>query len=271
VPAIGEAQSDAYGRLLPPPAHTKTTLLILGADGPLGRDELIRLLDGGRTSLEIAIGGMLFALLFGVPLGFVGGYFGGWADAAVSRVTEMVMAFPLILLLVMLSVRVSSTLTPIALQPLIAPGVFAVSLLIGIFTAFYPARLVRAQVLTLRETEFVEAEHMIGASSWRILSKHLLPHLAPTLLVWAAVAIGTNMLLEVGISFIGVGVQASTATWGGLLSTTWGTIYQPQVYSAAKFTIWQTLFPTVVIMLTVVALNQIAEGMRSALEPWETA
>lgn len=270
VPAVHEATLDADGNVVRPPGGTATTTLVLGADSSLGRDELLRLLDGGRTSIEIGFGGVLVALLIGVPLGCVAGFFGGWADAAVSRLTETVMAFPLILFLVFASVRLSSALTPIGLGGVVPDGVFGVALLIGIFTSFYPTRLVRAQVLALSHAEFVEGARMVGASNLRILRKHLLPHLTPTLLVWGAVAFGTNILLEVGISFVGLGVRPSTPSWGSMLSTTWGTIYSPQSYNAETFTPWLTLFPTLAILLTVVSLNQLSEGFRHALEPWST-
>ena len=198
VPNVGEAQSDQYGNLDKPPVSAGTTLLVLGADGPLGRDELIRLLDGGKTSLEIALLGVFFALLIGVPLGCIGGYFGGWTGAGIARLTEMVMAFPLILFLVLASVRLSNSLTPIGFGSVLPEGVFAVSLLIGIFTSFYPTRLVRVQLLTLKEAEFVQAEHMIGASDSRILRRHRFPHLVPTVPVWSAIAVAT-MEIRIGV------------------------------------------------------------------------
>lgn len=267
VPALHEASSDAYGDLEPPPRGTASTLLVLGADGPLGRDELLRLLDGGRTSLEIGLGAVVVALLIGVPLGSVAGYFGGATDALISRATETVMAFPLILLLVFVSVRLRGPLTAIAYGSILPSGVVGVSLLIGIFTCFYPIRLVRAHLLALRDAEFVQAARMVGASDLRILRRHLLPHLVPMLLVWSAIAVATNMLLEVGISFIGAGVQASTATWGSLLSTSWGTLFAPITYDSTRNTPWQTLFPTLAILLTVMSLNQVSEGLRRALDP----
>lgn len=179
VPAVSNFSSDANGNTIPPPKGTPTTLFVLGADGPLGRDELLRLLDGGRTSLEIGIGGVLVALLIGLPLGCLAGYFGGWADAIVSRLTETIMAFPLILFLVFASVRLSSTLTPIGYGSVVPAGVLALAVLIGTFTSFYPTRLVPAQLLTLRDAEFVQAARMVGASNRRILRRHLLPHLVP--------------------------------------------------------------------------------------------
>jgi peptide/nickel transport system permease protein len=269
VPDVGQVLVDSQGNpLVQAPPGTKTALLPLGADGPLGRDELLRLLDGGKTTLEVAILGVIFALLIGVPIGCIGGYFGGFTDTVVSRLTEVVMAFPLILFLVFASVRLSDTLNPIGWGSILPSGVFAVSLLIGVFTSFYPLRLVRGQLIVLRDAEFVQASHMTGASNWRILRRHLFPHLVPTLLVWSGIAVATNILLEVGISFIGAGIQASTPTWGSMLSTTWGTIYSPRTYNSASFTPWQTILPTIAILLTVVSLNQLSEGVRRAVQPW---
>lgn len=268
VPATHSSYGYANGDLAPPPKGAKTTLLIFGADGPLGRDEFIRVLDGGKVSLEIALGGVLIALLIGLPLGCLSGYFGGITDTLVSRITETVMSFPLLLFLVFASVNLDYTLKPIGAWGSIIPeGVVAEAMLIGIFTSFYPTRLVRARLLTLRGEEFVEAAEMVGASDWRILRHHLLPYLRPTLLVWAAIATATNILLEVGLSFIGAGVQPETPTWGSLLSTTWGTIFQPQVFQSVSFTVWQTVFPTVAILFCVLSLNQLSEGLRHALEP----
>ena len=271
VPATNQASLDDYGNILPPPRGTKKALMVLGADGSLGRDELIRLLDGARTSLEIAIGAVLVALMIAIPVGAIAGYFGGAADTVVSRFTETVMAFPLLLFLVFATARLSPSLRGVSWSWVVPTGVFSEALLIGIFTSFYPTRLVRAQVVMLRSSEFVEAAHMIGASDSRILRRHLFPHLIPTLLVWSTIAVATNILLEVGLSFIGVGVQPSTPTWGSMLATAWGTIYQPIVsnrFLPLSQTPWQTIFPTAAILITVVALNQVSEGIRRAIEPW---
>jgi len=270
VSTASSIRSDDNGDILPPPKGTPTTLLVLGADGVLGRDELLRLLDGGRTSLEVGFFAVFVALVVGVPLGMISGYFGGFTDSVVSRLTETIMAFPLILFLVFASVRLSNTLTPIGYGSVVPEGVFAVSLLIGLFTWFYPARLVRAEMLTLKNAEYVEAARMVGASTPRIIRRHLLPHLVPGLLVWSAIAFAANILLEVGISFVGVGVRAPAPTWGSMLSTTWGTIFSPHTYDPLSYTPWQTVLPTVAILLTVVALNQLSEGIRRALEPWAT-
>jgi peptide/nickel transport system permease protein len=268
VPDTAYVRADENGLTLPPPKGTKTTLLVLGADGTLGRDEFLRLLDGGRTSLEIGIFGAFVALVVGVPLGVVSGYFGGFTDTVVSRLTETIMAFPLILFLVFASVRLADTLAPIGYGSIVPDGVFLVGLLIGLFTWFYPARLVRAEMLTLRSAEYVSAARMVGASEWRIIRRHLLPHVVPALAVWAAIAVAANILLEVGLSFVGVGVQAQTPTWGSMLATVWGTIFAPGRYNNQTFSQWQTVLPTVAILLTVAALNQLSEGIRRSLEPW---
>jgi ABC-type dipeptide/oligopeptide/nickel transport system permease subunit len=218
--------------------------------------------------MEIAIGAMLIALLIGIPLGSLGGYFGGITDAVVARTTEAVMAFPLLLFLVFASVQLDRTLGGIGYGWWFPRGVFAEALLIGVFTSFYPTRLVRAQMLRMRNAEFVESAEMIGASHARILVCHLLPHVVPTVLIWGSFAIATNILVEVGLSFIGAGVQISTATWGSLLSTTWGTLLSPQQYDGHLYTVWQTICPTTAIALAVLSLNQLSEGLRRALAPW---
>jgi ABC-type dipeptide/oligopeptide/nickel transport system permease subunit len=267
VPTPASAPIDDYGNLLPPPKGTPSELFILGADGPLGRDELIRLLDGLRTSLEVGIGAMLIALLIALPVGAAAGYFGGAVDALVSQLTETIMAFPLLLFLLFANRYLIGDFRSLGWSWVVPDGALAEAILIGVFTAFYPTRLIRAHLFALRSAEFVEAAHMVGASNWRILRSHLLPHLAPTLLVWAAVAVATNILAEVGLSFLGVGVQASIPTLGSLLSTVWGTIYQPHTYNSQAYTPWQTGLPMATIVLTVVCLNRLSEGVRRALEP----
>ena len=267
IPAPAQPPINDYGILGKPAPGTRTTLLIFGADGPLGRDEAIRLLDGIRTSLEIGVGATLVALLIGLPLGAVAGYFGGVADAVATQFTETVMAFPLILFLLFANRYLIHDIRSVYWGSLIPQGVVGEVVLIGVFTSFYPMRLVRAQVLVLRSAEFVEAAHMVGASTWRILRRHLLPHLAPGLLVWSAVAVGTNILAEVGLSFLGIGVQPDTPTLGNLLSVQWGTVFNPKTFDSQNYTVWQTIFPLLTIVLVVFSLNRLSEGVRRAIEP----
>lgn len=268
VPDLHTERVDAYGDIAPPPKHVRTTLFVLGADGTVGRDELIRLLDGGRATLELGLGGAIVALLLALPLGCAAGYFGGVADALVGRLTETVMSFPLILFLIFASVHLRSALNSISLGSIFSPGVIGVSILLGVFTCFYPMRLVRAEVTRLRTAEFVEAAEMVGASDWRIVRRDLLPHLAPIVLVWAGFAIGTNILLAVGISFVGVGVQPEVPTWGGMLVDTWGSIFSPTTRNTAASALRLTVPPTLAIVIAVTALNLVADGIRRAVDPW---
>jgi ABC-type dipeptide/oligopeptide/nickel transport system permease subunit len=266
IPDTTNTYLNDFSELEPPPKGTPKTFLPLGADGTLGRDELVRLLDGGRTSLEVGIGAVLFALMLAIPIGMLAGYFGGFTDTVVSRFTETIMAFPMLLFLVFATAKVSPYLQGVSYSWVVPRGVFSDALLIGIFMCFYPMRLIRAQMLTLRSSEFVDAAHMIGASDLRILRKHLLPHLLPTMLIWGAIAVATAILLEVSLSFIGVGIQPSQSTWGSMLATAWGTIYSPR--ASSEPTPWLTIFPTIALIITVLSLNQLSEGLRRALEPW---
>jgi peptide/nickel transport system permease protein len=267
VPTTSQVRIDEYSQLLPPPKNAPRTLFVLGADGPVGRDELIRVLDGGKASIEIGILAVLVSIAIAVPFGCVAGYYGGWIDAVVSRLTEWVMAFPLIFFLVYATVHLAPSLRPIGWGRVVPPGVVAVAILIGVFTSFYPLRLIRAQLLALRNAEFVQSAQMVGASGARIIRKDLLPHLVPTLLVWGAVAVATDMLLEVGLSVIGVGVQTSTATWGNLLAQTTGTIYNAGPSGVSHQTTWHTVWPTLAILISVISLNQLSESLRRAIDP----
>jgi peptide/nickel transport system permease protein len=267
VPAPANPQLGEYGNLLPAPKGAKKALFVLGSDGPLGRDELIRLLDGLRTSLEIALGALIVAIAIALPVGAAAGYFGGVIDAVVSQFTETFMAFPLILFLLFANRYLVGDFRSLGWSWVVPDGALAEALLIGVFTAFYPTRLIRAQLFVLRNADFVEAAHMVGASNWRILRRHLMPHLAPVLLIWGAIAIGTNILAEVGLSFLGIGVQASTPSLGSLLSAIWGTIFNTVPYDPKTHTAWQTILPMVLIVTTVVSLNRLSEALRRATEP----
>jgi ABC-type dipeptide/oligopeptide/nickel transport system permease subunit len=248
------------------PARTKKTLLVLGGDGPLGRDELLRLLIGGRVSLEVAVGSTVLALVIGLFAGASAGYFGGWIDGVISRFADLVMAFPLLLLLVLVGSTVAPRFIDVTLG-FLQPGVLALVVTIGLFTWFYPARIVRAEIASLKEREFVESARMVGAGEWRILRHHLLPHVVPVLLAYSAFLVATNVLLEAGITFLGVGVRLPTASWGNLLSTAWGTARTPSPFSSDQTTVWLTVFPSLMIFFTAVSWTLLGEGLRRALEP----
>ncbi|MGZ4395931.1 MAG: ABC transporter permease [Gaiellaceae bacterium] len=251
----------------PPPPGTGKTLLVLGADGPLGRDELQRLLYGGRVSLTVAVGATLLALLIGTTLGTLAAFFGGWIDSVISRFTELVMAFPVLLLAIVLGSTVAGSLNGVTLGGALNKGVLSLILLIGLFTWFYPARIVRSLILSLRAREFVEAAEMVGAGNARIMRTHLFPHVIPALAVWATLAVATNIMLEAGITFLGVGIKLPTTSWGSMLAATWGTVLAPLPYNPSSFSPWLTILPSAAIFLTVLSLTLLGEGLREAFDP----
>jgi peptide/nickel transport system permease protein len=239
----------------------------MGADSQLGRDEFLRVLYGGRVSLEVAVGAALVALVIGVVLGSLAGYFGGVVDGGISRVTDLVMAFPLLLFLVMIGSLFSHGILPWTLDGLLNQGVLQLIVVIGLFTWFYPARIVRGQIQSLRNREFVEASRMAGASDGRIMRTHLFPHLVPPLLAYGTLLVATNIMIEVGVTFLGAGIKLPTASWGSLLAQTWGSILNPNPYNPATTQPWLTIWPSLAIFVTVFALNQFGEGLREATDP----
>jgi peptide/nickel transport system permease protein len=147
------------------------------------------------------------------------------------------------------------------------PGVFSLILLIGGFTWFYPARMIRTQVAELRNREFVEAAVMVGARDMRILRTHIFPHVVPTALVYTTLLIPVNILLEAGITFLGVGIKLPTPSWGNLLGEVWGSVLNPQVANLdLRSQVWLTIFPSVMIFITVFTFNQLGEGLREAFD-----
>ena len=249
------------------PAAAGKTLFLLGADGPLGRDELLRLLAGGRVSLEVALGAALLAVAIGALFGALAGWFGGWVDAGISRLTELVMAFPLLLLLIGMGQTIADRLDFVALGWVFQPGVLSLALVIGAFTWFYPARIVRAEVLALRSREFVDAARIAGASELRILRTHVLPHLAAPLAVWGTLIVAANVILEAAISFLNLGIRLPTASWGNMLSQNWGTLLGYGSLASTQRTLWTQAFPTAAVFVTVLALALLGEGVRRALDP----
>ncbi len=182
--------------------HWGTTLFILGADGTTGRDEFLRLLYGAQVSLEIACIATIVGMMIGVTLGAIAGYFGGWIDTIISRLTELVMAFPLLLFAIALGSTIGPRLNDVTLG-FLGNGVLSLVVVISIFSWFYPARIIRAQVLSLREKEFIEAARMVGASDLRIIKSHLLPHLVAPIIVYSTLVFAQNILFEAGLSYLG--------------------------------------------------------------------
>jgi peptide/nickel transport system permease protein len=252
---------------------TPRTLFILGASDQVGHDLFLRVLAGGRTSLEIAVGAAALAVFLGVILGLVAGYYGRWIDAVFTRVTEFVMGFPILLFVIAIGFVLSDRLQRITLGGHLAHGVISLIVVIGLFSWFYPARVIRAQVLTLRRSEFVEAARMVGASDLRIIRKHLLPHVFESVIVYGTIMVAGTMFLEAGLSYLNVGIQAPDATWGNLIAQHYGTLLYlgaphnaegaPPLQSVA----WATLLPTIGILTVVFSFSLLGEAVRNALDP----
>ena len=234
-----------------------TVFFPLGSDGAQGRDEFLRLLYGGRASLEVAILATVISITLGVVFGAAAGYFGGGIDMVISRVTELFMAFPVILFIIALSAVAGPQLNKITFG-FLPEGVFTITLVLSIFGWFYPARIARAQVLSLREKEFVEAARMVGSSDHKIIRTHLLPHLVAPMIVLATIFVGANVLAEAGLSFLGIGIQDPTASWGNLLEQA------PQFYLQVP---WLMIWPGLAILITTLAFNLLGDGLRDAFDP----
>ena len=239
------------------PGHWPTTLLPLGADGSLGRDLFLRLLYGAQTSLEVAIFATVGSVGVGVIMGLLAGYFRGWVDTVVSRLIEIVMVFPFLLFIIALDVVAGPELNSVTFG-FLANGVFTLALIFTIFGWFYPARIIRGVVLSLREKEFVEAAQMTGASDFRIMRSHLLPHLVAPIIVYSTLIIASNIIAEAGLSFLGLGIEQPTASWGNLLATA------PQFYLTQP---WLMIWPGLCILLTTLAFNLLGDGLRDAFDP----
>jgi peptide/nickel transport system permease protein len=230
----------------------------LGADGRLGRDEMVRLMYGGRTSLFIGVVSGLITTVLAVVLGLIAGFYGGWRDAATSRTMDVIWAFPVILLGVALGTALAVGGLHLGPLSLAADSVWIPILIIGIVYTPYMYRPIRGEVLSLREKEFVEASVAQGAGQLRIMFGELLPNLWSTIIVFFTLNIANNMLLEAALSFLGAGVQPPTSSWGSMSSD--GFNY---IYSAPTL----TLIPSLMILLTVLSLNVFGDGLRDALDP----
>jgi peptide/nickel transport system permease protein len=228
----------------------------MGADDN-GRDVMVRLLYGGRNSLAIGIGAALMTTLLSIVVGLVAGYFRGWTDGIITRVLDIIWAFPVILLGVSLGVALATGLT---IGPLDISGdsIFIPMLVIAFVYVPYMARPVRAQVLALREREFVEAARAQGAGPLRIMFTELLPNLASTILVFFTLMVANAILLEAALSFLGAGVRPPATSWGTLIDQG-----VERITSAEHLTI----VPGIMLVLTVLSLNVFGDGVRDALDP----
>jgi peptide/nickel transport system permease protein len=216
----------------------------LGTD-LLGRDVYTRLVYGARTSLIIGIVANAVAVLIGTALGTAAGYAGGWIATAIMRFTDLMMAFPALLL-------------AIALAAILKPSLWIVAMVIALVNWVQTARVIYTQTRALVELPFIEAARALGAAWPRILLVHVLPHLLPHILVWGTLGIAVTVLLEATLSFLGIGVQPPTPSWGGI-------IFESQSYFLTAP--WLVFFPGVSILLLALSFNLVGDGLRDALDP----
>jgi peptide/nickel transport system permease protein len=228
---------------------------LFGVD-QLGRDVFSRTLYGARISLEVAIIATTISVVVGVTAGLVAGYYRGKVDSILSRIMDVQLAFPVLLLAVGLGAACSFGNG--CFNGLLKPGLPVVIFVIALAQWPYMARIIRGQVLSLREKEFVEAAKSIGASDSRIIFREILPNLVAPIIVYSTVLIPTNILFEASLSVLGVGVQPPTPSWGAMIS---------EAISIFDIAWWFMLFPGLALLLTVLAFNLIGDGLQDALNP----
>ena len=240
-PADPHAIASGSGPTLEPPGGGH----LVGTDA-LGRDLLSRVIWGGRVSLAVGIGVEILAAVVGCLIGLVAGFYGGWLDAALMRITDVVMAFPSLVLAIGL------------IAVFERPGldkVFVVLIALGWTTI---ARVMRGTVLSLRTRDYVAAARALGVGNLTIMRRHLLPNALGPLLVAGTIGVGGNMIAEAGLSFLGLGAQSPTISWGALLA-------DGQSFLATAP--WVAVFPGLALLLAVLAVNLLGDGLRDLLDP----
>jgi peptide/nickel transport system permease protein len=214
----------------------------------VGRDILSRLIYGARVSLIVGVVSTVINLVLGVVIGLVAGYFGGWVDNVLMRVTDVILAFPVLLL-------------AMALVAVVGPSLWSVLWVIGVVGWGTMARVVRGQVLAVKELEYVQAERALGASHVRIMFRVILPNVIGPVIVLSTLNVGNNILTEAGLSFLGIGIQPPTPSWGNMIQE------GIQTYTFAPWTMW---FPGLALVLAVLGFNLLGDGLRDILDPHST-
>ncbi|MFW2543666.1 ABC transporter permease [Primorskyibacter sp. 2E107] len=228
-----------FGEPMPPGGD-----FLMGTD-LLGRDLFTRMLYGAQTSLIIGVVANGVALIIGTLVGVLAGFVRGWVGAVLMRFTDLMMAFPALLL-------------AICLAAIFQPSLWIVAMVIALVNWVQTARVVYTETTSLAEREFIAAEKTLGASRSRILFRHILPHLIPTLIVWGTLGISVTVLLEATLSFLGVGVQPPTPSWGNI-------IFENQTYFQAAP--WLVFIPGAAILLLALAFNLVGDALRDVLDP----
>ena len=242
--------TDDFGQPLGPRAGHP-----FGVD-KLGRDVFSRTIYGSRVSLEVAFIATALIVIIGVTMGLLAGYYRGALDTLLTRAMDLLLAFPVLVLAIGIGVACSGK--DGCAGGLIQPGLTVVIFVITLTTWPYMARIVRGQVLSLREKEFVEAAQSLGASDKRIIFREILPNLVAPIIVYSSLVLPTNILFEAALSYLGVGVQFPTASWGQMISDA------TPIFASAW---WYMVFPGAALVLTVLAFNLVGDGLQDALNP----
>lgn len=238
------APYDPYGinvyKVLEPPSKEH----ILGTD-ELGRDVFSRIIYGARVSLKVGFIAMGIAIITGTLIGAIAGYYGGIIDSIIMRIVDVMLSFPTLFLI-------------LAVVAVLEPSIYIIMVVIGLTGWMDVSRLVRAEVLSIKERDFVLAARAMGASSGRIILRHILPNAIYPVIVAATFSVGGAILIESGLSFLGLGIQPPEPSWGGILSV--GKDYITVAW-------WMSLFPGIAIFLTVLSFNLLGEALRDAMDP----
>lgn len=225
-------------------AHPGESDYILGSDGN-GRDILTRLAYGGRVSLAVAVMATLTTLVIGGVIGLVSGYAGGWVDTVLMRLADVFLSIPALSILILISA-------------LYRPDQYELALVIALVLWPGISRIIRGEALAIRKREYVEAAQILGASDARVVSRHILPNVLPTVIVWASLVIPAFILTEAALSFLGLGVRSPTPSWGNMLS-------EAQPFYQTNWT--NVFFPGFAIFVTALSINLAGNGLRDALDP----